>query len=93
MIALGDALLGRGVPARVVARLAAAVAAGADAAVAVEEVDADATRHYGIVTPAGEGDPFPDRPGRGEAGARGRAQPPGDRRALRGHPGAARRAE
>lgn len=59
VIALGDALLGRGVPARVVARLAAAVAAGADAAVAVEEVDADATRHYGIVTPAGEGDPFP----------------------------------
>jgi len=58
VIALGDALLGRGVPARVVERLAAAVEAGAAAAVAVEEVAAEATRRYGIVAPAGEGDPF-----------------------------------
>ena len=59
VIALGDALLGRGAPARTVLRLAAAVEAGAGAAVAVEEVAPEDTRHYGIVTPAGEGDPFP----------------------------------
>jgi UTP--glucose-1-phosphate uridylyltransferase len=59
VIALGDALLGRGAPARVVQRLVAAVEAGARAAVAVQEVDVDATRHSGIVAPAGEGDPFP----------------------------------
>ena len=59
VIALGDALLGRGAPARTVQRLVAAVEAGAGAAVAVEEVAADDTRRYGIVTPAGEGDPFP----------------------------------
>jgi UTP--glucose-1-phosphate uridylyltransferase len=58
VIALGDALLGRGTPARVVARLAAAVEAGASAAVAVEEVAPEATGRYGIVAPAGEGDPF-----------------------------------
>jgi UTP--glucose-1-phosphate uridylyltransferase len=60
VIALGDALLGRGAPALVVQRLAAAVEAGADAAVAVEEIAADATRHYGIVAPGGDGDdPLP----------------------------------
>jgi UTP--glucose-1-phosphate uridylyltransferase len=59
VIALGDALLGRGAPARVVERLAAAVEAGAGAAVAVEEVAAEDTGRYGIVAPAGEGDPFP----------------------------------
>jgi UTP--glucose-1-phosphate uridylyltransferase len=59
VIALGDALLGRGAPALTVRRLAAAVQAGASAAVAVEEVEPDATRHYGIVAPGGEGDPFP----------------------------------
>jgi UTP-glucose-1-phosphate uridylyltransferase len=37
-IALGDALLGRGAPARVLERLAAAVEGGAAAAIAVEEV-------------------------------------------------------
>jgi UTP--glucose-1-phosphate uridylyltransferase len=58
VIALGDALLGRGRPARVVERLAAAVQAGASAAVAVEEVAAQDTLRYGIVAPAGEGDPF-----------------------------------
>jgi UTP--glucose-1-phosphate uridylyltransferase len=58
VIALGDALLGRGTPARAVARLAAAVEAGASAAVAVEEVAPEATGRYGIVAPAGEGDPF-----------------------------------
>ena len=73
-----------------VARLVAAVDAGAGAAVAVEEVDADATRHYGIVAPAGEGDPFPIAGVVEKPGARGRAQPAGDRRALRGHPCAAR---
>ena len=91
VIALGDALLGRGAPARVVQRLVAAVEAGAGAAVAVEEVAADETRRYGIVAPAGEGDPFADRRSRREAGARGGAQPAGDRRALRGHAGPARR--
>jgi UTP--glucose-1-phosphate uridylyltransferase len=59
VLALGDALLGRGAPARAVARLAAAIQVGAPAALAVEEVAPDATRHYGIVAPAGEGDPFP----------------------------------
>jgi UTP--glucose-1-phosphate uridylyltransferase len=59
VIALGDALLGRGAPAHAVRRLAAAVEGGAAAAVAVEEVAADATRHYGVVAPGGEGDPFP----------------------------------
>ena len=93
VIALGDALLGRGAPARVVLRLAAAVDAGADAAVAVEEVDAEATRHYGIVVPAGDGeDPLPDRRGRREARSRVRTQPAGDRRSLCGHLRAARRA-
>jgi UTP--glucose-1-phosphate uridylyltransferase len=58
VIALGDALLGRGAPARVVERLAAAVLAGASAAVAVEEVAPHDTGRYGIVAPAGEGDPF-----------------------------------
>ena len=58
-IALGDALLGRGAPARVLERLTAAVEAGASAAVAVEEVAAADTERYGIVAPAGEGDPFP----------------------------------
>jgi UTP--glucose-1-phosphate uridylyltransferase len=58
VIALGDALLGRGAPVRVVERLAAAVQAGAGAAVAVEEVAAQDTRRYGIVAPAGDGDPF-----------------------------------
>ena len=56
---LRDALLGRGRPARVLQRLAAAVDAGATAAVAVEEVAAADTARYGIVVPAGEGDPFP----------------------------------
>ena len=92
VIALGDALLGRGAPARVVQRLVAAVEAGAGAAVAVEEVAADETRRYGIVAPAGEGDPFADRRGRREAGARDGAQPAGGRRALRGDARAARRA-
>ena len=59
VIALGDALLGRGAPARTVRRLAAAVGAGASAAVAVEEVGPEDTRRYGIVAPGGEGDPFP----------------------------------
>ncbi len=58
VIALGDALLGRGAPVRVVERLAAAVQAGAGAAVAVEEVAAQDTQRYGIVAPAGDGDPF-----------------------------------
>jgi UTP--glucose-1-phosphate uridylyltransferase len=58
VIALGDALLGRGTPARTVERLTAAVQAGAGAAVAVEEVAPDDTRHYGIVAPGGDGDPF-----------------------------------
>jgi UTP--glucose-1-phosphate uridylyltransferase len=58
-IALGDALLGRGRPSRVLERLGAAVDAGATAAVAVEEVAAEDTARYGIVVPAGEGDPFP----------------------------------
>ena len=53
VIALGDALLGRGAPVRVVERLAAAVQAGAGAAVAVEEIAAQDTQHYGIVAPAG----------------------------------------
>jgi UTP--glucose-1-phosphate uridylyltransferase len=51
-IALGDALLGRGAPARVLDRLAAAVEAGATAAVAVEEVAAADVERYGIVVPA-----------------------------------------
>ena len=58
-IALGDALLGRGVPARVIERLAAAVAGGASAALAVEEVAAAETDRYGIVVPGGDGEPFP----------------------------------
>ena len=58
VIALGDALLGSGAPVRVVERLAAAVQAGAGAAVAVEEVAAQDTQRYGIVAPAGDGDPF-----------------------------------
>jgi UTP--glucose-1-phosphate uridylyltransferase len=58
-IALGDALLGRGEPVRVVERLAAAVQGGASAAVAVEEVEPAATDRYGIVVPGGDGDPFP----------------------------------
>jgi UTP--glucose-1-phosphate uridylyltransferase len=60
-IALGDALLGRGErPARVVDRLAAAVEAGADAAVAVQEVAASDVQRYGIVVPVGQpaADPF-----------------------------------
>ena len=58
VIALGDALLGRGAPARVVERLAAAVEAGAGAAVAVAEVAPQDTSRYGIVALAGDGDPF-----------------------------------
>jgi UTP--glucose-1-phosphate uridylyltransferase len=58
-IALGDALLGRGRPARAIERLAAAIESGASAAIAVEEVAPDATDRYGIVAPAGDGDPFP----------------------------------
>jgi UTP--glucose-1-phosphate uridylyltransferase len=58
-IALGDALLGRGQPAHVTERLAAAVADGASAAVAVEEVAPAETDRYGIVVPCGDGDPFP----------------------------------
>ena len=68
-IALGDALLGRGAPARVIERLAAAVEGGASAAVAVEEVALADTERYGIVAPAATagapaadappGDPFP----------------------------------
>jgi UTP--glucose-1-phosphate uridylyltransferase len=59
VIALGDALLGRGEPARVLERLAAAVERGASAAAAVEEVAPAETERYGIVVPAGDGDPFP----------------------------------
>ena len=59
VIALGDALLGRGAPALAVQRLTAAVEAGASAAVAVEEVALPDTERYGIVVPAGAGDPFP----------------------------------
>jgi UTP--glucose-1-phosphate uridylyltransferase len=58
-IALGDALLGPGEPARVLDRLASAVDRGATAAIAVEEIAPDRTGRYGIVAPAGEGDPFP----------------------------------
>lgn len=62
-IALGDALLGRGAPARVLERLGQAVRVGASAAVAVEEVALEATSRYGVVVPAGGGsdgrDPFP----------------------------------
>ncbi|HEX7297506.1 MAG TPA: sugar phosphate nucleotidyltransferase [Solirubrobacteraceae bacterium] len=58
-IALGDALLGHGAPARALDRLAAAVRAGASVAIAVEEVAEADTGRYGIVVPAGEGDPFP----------------------------------
>jgi len=57
-IALGDALLGRGAPVRVLDRLVAAVEGGASAAVAVEEVAPADTGRYGIVVPGGEGDPF-----------------------------------
>jgi UTP--glucose-1-phosphate uridylyltransferase len=57
-IALGDALIGRGRPAHVVERLAAAVRDGARVALAVEEVAPDQTDRYGIVVPDGEGDPF-----------------------------------
>jgi UTP--glucose-1-phosphate uridylyltransferase len=59
VIALGDALLGRGTPARVVERLVAAVDDGAQVAVAVEEVAPADTQRYGIVEPGGDGDPFP----------------------------------
>ena len=59
VVALGDALLGAGPPARAVARLADAVEGGATAAIAVEEVDAARTDRYGIVAPAGEGEPLP----------------------------------
>jgi UTP--glucose-1-phosphate uridylyltransferase len=58
-IALGDALLGSGEPARVVERLAAAVDGGASAAIAVEEVAPADTGRYGIVVPNGDGDPLP----------------------------------
>jgi UTP--glucose-1-phosphate uridylyltransferase len=58
-IALGDALLGRGAPVRVLDRLVAAVEDGASAAVAVEEVAPADTGRYGIVVPGGDGDPFP----------------------------------
>jgi UTP--glucose-1-phosphate uridylyltransferase len=58
-IALGDALLGHGTPVRTLDRLAAAVLAGASVAIAVEEVAAADTNRYGIVVPAGDGDPFP----------------------------------
>jgi UTP--glucose-1-phosphate uridylyltransferase len=58
-IALGDALLGRGAPARVLDRLVAAVEDGASAAVAVEEVAPADVGRYGIVVPGGDGDPFP----------------------------------
>jgi UTP--glucose-1-phosphate uridylyltransferase len=58
-IALGDALLGHGAPVRALDRLAAAVQDGASVAVAVEEVAAADTVRYGIVVPAGDGEPFP----------------------------------
>jgi UTP--glucose-1-phosphate uridylyltransferase len=67
-IALGDALLGHGAPVRVLERLAEAVRQGASVAIAVEEVAPADTVRYGIVAPAGageprgalgEGDPFP----------------------------------
>jgi UTP--glucose-1-phosphate uridylyltransferase len=51
-IALGDALLGGGAPARVLERLAAAVEGGARAAVAVEEVAPADVQRYGVVAPA-----------------------------------------
>jgi UTP--glucose-1-phosphate uridylyltransferase len=71
-VALGDALLGRGRPARVIERLAAAVRDGASAAVAVAEVTPAETRSYGIVVPGGDGDPLPvadvvEKPGPDEA--------------------------
>jgi UTP--glucose-1-phosphate uridylyltransferase len=55
-IALGDALLGHGAPARVVQRLAAAVEGGASAAVAVEVVALADVERYGIVAPAAGAD-------------------------------------
>jgi UTP--glucose-1-phosphate uridylyltransferase len=61
-IALGDALLGRGEPARAVERLGEAIRDGASAAVAVEEVEAADVERYGIVVPAA-------RPAAGEVGA------------------------
>ena len=56
--ALGDALLGRGAPARVLERLDEAVREGASVAVAVEEVALEHTERYGIVVPAGATDPL-----------------------------------
>jgi UTP--glucose-1-phosphate uridylyltransferase len=58
-IALGDALLGRAAPVRVLDRLAGAVDGGAIVAVAVQEVAPADTARYGIVVPAGDSDPFP----------------------------------
>jgi UTP--glucose-1-phosphate uridylyltransferase len=60
VIALGDALLGHGEPARAVERLVAAVQeGGARAAIAVEEVAPERTESYGMVVPGDDGDPFP----------------------------------
>ncbi|MEA2358608.1 MAG: UTP--glucose-phosphate uridylyltransferase [Solirubrobacteraceae bacterium] len=75
VIALGDALLGRGEPALAVARLAAAVEDGASVAIAVEEVAPERTDRYGIVAVGGAGDPFPvrgvvEKPGAGAAPSR-----------------------
>jgi UTP--glucose-1-phosphate uridylyltransferase len=59
VVALGDALLGAGAPARAVTRLAGAVDAGATVAIAVEEIDAGRTGSYGVVDPGGAGEPLP----------------------------------
>lgn len=62
VIALGDAILGRGEPAHAVERLVAAVEGGATVAIAVEEVEPARTASYGIVapaSPAGDEAPFP----------------------------------
>jgi UTP--glucose-1-phosphate uridylyltransferase len=64
-IALGDALLGRGAPARVLERLGEAVREGASAAVAVEDVALEDTSRYGIVVPAGGADPLGPATGHG----------------------------
>jgi UTP--glucose-1-phosphate uridylyltransferase len=60
VVALGDSIIGLHASSRLVERMTLAFAeTGADAVVAVEEVEAESVSQYGIVRPGAESDVFP----------------------------------